>query len=239
MKNKFAITSNVEELLAAMSRTEERGAREASWVVVEGKAGFGKTEAMQWFAIKNQHVYLRANPGWTASWFLRDLLIELQHMPGGTRCVADLFEQTAQALLSQPQTIIIDEADHCLQDTAKVLETIRALSDRQKFPVVIVGHEGLGATLKRFPHVHSRVAEFVKFREATAADVKALVGARAEVEVDEKVIPAVLKQSGGRPRLILNAIAKIEAVAKQNGGKFDLTSLLGEPLVVNPSKRAA
>ena len=243
MKNKFAITSNVEELLAAMSRTEERGAREAGWVVVEGKAGLGKTEAVQWYATKKMHVYLRAQPGWTQCWFLRDLALELGHKPQRTR--SDLFEVASQALLSDARTIIIDEADHCLQHQAMVLETLRSLSDRQGFPVLIAGHEGLSLNLKRFPHIHSRVAEFVKFQEATEADVKKLLDALAEVDDEVKSNPALIreirKQADGKPRLILNAIARLEAIARQNNGKLEPLALIKELLVRNPerTRRAA
>ncbi len=238
MKNKFAITSNVETLLAAMSRTEERGAREAGWVVVEGKAGFGKTETVQWFAIKNAHIYLRANPGWTQRWFLRDLLVELEHSPKG-QFADGLFEQASQALRERPRTVIIDEANHCIHSQAVVLETIRALSDVEKFPVVIVGHEGLGSVMKRFPHIHSRVAEFVKFTEANEADVEKLLEARAEVDVPKELVAVILEQSGGRPRLVLNAIAKLESIAKQNGGKIEVAAVIREQLVQPRGRKAA
>ncbi len=47
--------------------------------------------------------------------------------------------------------------------------------------------------------------------------VKATVAAKAEVPIADDVLPILMEQSGGRMRLILGAIANIEAWAESNG----------------------
>ena len=122
MKNQFAVTSNAERFLAAMSALKNRGASEASWVLLTGVPGLGKTELAQWWALTRDAVYLRAKAAWTP----RAAQIELSEKLGiaPSRSNAELFAQILGVLGRNPVPIVIDEIEHCLRD-AKVLEVFR------------------------------------------------------------------------------------------------------------------
>jgi hypothetical protein len=68
-------------------------------------------------------------------------------------------------------------------------------------------------------HIASRVAKVVELLPLNLQDVRATVTAKAEVAIDEDLIAEILKQAGGRMRLVLNAIANIEQWAQANSWK--------------------
>ena len=79
--------------------------------------------------------------------------------------------------------------------------------------------------------VATRVAKVVQLQPISLEDVKATVASKAEVEIADDVLPEMLRQAEGRMRLLLNAIANIEAWADANGwDKVTLEHIKGRPL---------
>lgn len=239
MKNVFAVTGNVKRFLGGLATVAGRGAAEATWMTVEGKAGFGKSAVLAWHATQTGAPLIRAKAHWTPTWCLADLVAELGYRP--ERTTRDLFNQALAAILAlrehAPETpIMIDELDHALRDV-RVMETIRDLSDLTEIVVVAAGHEGLQQSMKRYPQIHSRVTEFVEFGPASRDDVRAVMDARCEVEVADDVVDRIHKESAGRLRLVLNGIARIETKGKRGNGPVTLDHLPTGPLVVDPEPR--
>ena len=207
MKPKIAITSNAERFLNALTALENRSAREASWLLVTGRPGTGKSELVQWWACQQGAVYLRARTNWTAHWMLSDLLHEMGHAPG--RSSEESFGQLLALLSRDPRTLVIDEIEHCLHDS-KVIETLRDLTDLTEVPVIIVGMEEVRAKLLRREQISSRICQAVEFGLATKEDVKRLAGTLCEIGINDDLIEEIHQASGGVVRVVLDCLAEAE-----------------------------
>ena len=242
MNPNFAMTGNVEAFLNGITTVEDRGAPEASWMLVEGLAGVGKTKTLEWFATQHDAIHLRCKASYTAHWFLRELVTELGVQP--KRKTEDLFNQAIGILARSARAIIIDEIEHALKDT-KVLETIRDISDLTEVLVVVAGMEGVRSKLARFPQISSRISDVVEFLPPSVQDVRILCDTICEVAVADDLVNEIHRQSGGRMRLVLNAIKKVEQHGLRNKGKtVDLDSIKGKQLTQHwqdrrTNKRAA
>ncbi len=216
MKKGFVKTENFRRLAEAHKRVERRGAREACLVVIKGHYGIGKSELTERWAADNGWVFVRAKATWTK----RAMLDELADLMGVSKSGRN---QEVQAriigkLAVEMVPMIIDEADFLVGSTATLLEVLRDITDLTGTPCFLVGMEQFAMKVNRFPHISSRVAyPIVELVPLTLADVKATVTAKSEVRITDEVLPIILEQSGGRMRLILGAIANLEAWADANG----------------------
>lgn len=216
MKNQFVATSNYQRLIEAVRRLDARGAREAGMLLVSGHPGYGKTNAVEAWSTQNNSLYLRANVDWTPRYALRALCGVLGIDPSGS---ADQLFQRILTRLAQRgfPAIVIDEVQHCLANGAAVLEKVRDLSDRTRSPVLLVaGEENVLRRIQRYPQIASRIAENVEFEPASVDDVKALCKRLADVEIKADLAEEIHRQSRGLVRLVMNAIANAEGVARTN-----------------------
>lgn len=241
MKNAFVETSNVKRFLAALTALEKRGAAEACLMVVDGQPGLGKTTALHRWASQTAGIYLRAKKEWTPSWLLNDLLAEFRIAPGHS--YQKRYAQALEALLQRQASlalqkctfaVVIDEADH-ISRSARIMESIRDFSDMGDIVFVLVGMGKVRDNLTAFPQVASRVAQYVRFENATREDVKAFYATRCEVPVADDVIEFTHRVTGGFNREVVEALASVKRIGKRNGagaGKpVDLSQLAGQPLV--------
>ena len=127
MKKQFVRTSNYERFQEGLTVLENRGAAEASMMLVTGEAGFGKSETVDQWAIQAGAAYLRAKEGWTPSWFKSELAENLKLDAHGRP--KELFARIAGFIGARQIPLVIDEAEHCLKNNAEVLEAIRNAED--------------------------------------------------------------------------------------------------------------
>ena len=73
MKDLFVKTSNYVAFEAGINKALSRGAQEATNVLVYGPPGTGKTENIDYWAVQNDAIHLRANEGWTPRQFMIEL----------------------------------------------------------------------------------------------------------------------------------------------------------------------
>lgn len=232
MHKAFAQTANVKAFMSAVARANKRGAPEAGITLVTSEPGFGKSRTVKWWGEKHGAIYLRAKASWTPHWFLADLCAELgieaRHR------TEQLFAQAIGALMKRSETpLIVDEVEHCLRDT-KVIEQVRDVTDLVECPVVFVGMESVPFKLNRLPQISSRIAATVTFGPATEACVRAVCDTVCEVKVADDLIAEIHRQSGGRMREIMNAIAAVEALGKRaGGGKVGLADMGAGAVLTN------
>lgn len=219
MKHEFVKTANYRAFNEAIARLERRGAREACWLLASGAPGRGKTNIAEGWAAQTGAIFLRANQGWTPNAFMRVLAGELKVSDSGP---ADkLFERILGgfASLGFPR-LVVDEVQNCFADGAAVLEKLRDFTDRTNSIVVLVaGKDGVLTQIKRHPQVASRIGENVEFQLATVEDVALIAKQRATVEIKPDLIARIHNDSGGSLRLVMNAIAAAEEIAKNNSAK--------------------
>lgn len=233
MKKELVKTSNYERFRTAITAVERRGAPEASLLLVAGDPGFSKSIIVNRWAVESKAIYLRAKVDWTPMQFMAELAKECGVDPTGRM---DAIRGRIVAVIGRNQTpIVIDEVQHCLANRARVLEAVRDISDLTETIVVLVaGVEEVISRIKRYPQIFSRIGRVVVFEASSVADVRRCCADMAECEIALDLADEIQRQSGGRMRDVVNAIALIEQDAKRNGKKkVALADYQGKALVNN------
>lgn len=229
MKKQFVKTSNYERFRTGITAVESRGAAEASLMLVTGEAGFGKSETVDQWAIQQGAAYLRAKVEWTPHYFMTELADSLKIDTRGR--AKEVFGRIAGYIGGQQIPIVIDEVEHCLKDSAKVLEAVRDLSDLTEVLVVLVGMDQVQSKIARHKQISSRIAKVVEFQPSTLEDVMLTCKQLAEVKIADDLVAEIHRQSTGRMREIMNAIATCESTAKRNGADhISLADMAGQTL---------
>lgn len=237
MKRNFVKTGNAKMFLASLEALRARGAEEACLMVVDGEPGLGKTECIQWWAVQNGAVFLRAKKEWTPAWMMRELLGELRVTPAYS--FERMYAQALENLMGRARTaenseaafaVVIDEIDH-ISGSARLLETIRDLSDMLEIPFILVGMGRVRHNLTRFPQIASRVGQYVEFKPADDGDVRAMLNALCEVEVKDDLAAFLAKSADRRFREIKEGIASIERFGKRNAGAVGCNEMNGQVLL--------
>lgn len=232
MKPVFVKTNNYERFQKGLAAVEGRGAAESSLLLVTGEAGYGKSETVDQWAIQAGAAYLRAKTDWTPRYFFTELAENLKVDPSGKS--KDVFARVSGYIGRNQTPIVIDEVDHCLRDNARVLEAVRDLSDLTEVVVVLVGMEKVQAKISKHLQISSRIAHVVIFGPATIDDVIMTCAQKCEVKVANDLAAEIHRQSKGRMREIMNAIAMIEREANLNGlQEISLKNLAGRQLTLD------
>lgn len=215
MKKAFVQNSNYVRFVEAVKAVEQRGAREASILLVTGPAGLGKSETVDRFAMDTNAIYLRAKETWTKRGLLTEMAdcLKLSNSGRNQEVQARIIGHVA----ARQTPIVIDEAEFTVRTTASILECVRDISDLTEVLVVLVGMETIESRIARYPQISSRVAQVVHFAPLTEQDVLLTARQLAEVNIGTDVVSELHRQSEGRMRLVMNGIAAIERLAKTNG----------------------
>lgn len=214
MKKGFVQNSNYARFIATVRATEQRGAREASMMLVTGPAGLGKSATVDRWAVDSNALYLRGKETWTKRALLTELADMLRIPSNATNHVLQAKIIGTIGVTQRP--IIIDEAEHTVRSSAAILECIRDISDLTETVVILVGMEHIEATIARYPQISGRIAAVARFELLTLQDVQQACKHLSEVSMDADLIKELYRQSGGKMRLIMNGIATIERLAKTN-----------------------
>lgn len=188
-------------------------------VVVDGRAGLGKSETVMVYASRFDCVYLRALTCWTPRW----MLLELAHELGfeGISPVSRLFGDCQRVLRHRLKPVFVDEADHL---PLRLLETLRDLHDTTGVPVVLVGMDQVRRKLARYPQFYSRIGRVVVFEPLDASEIQRLALEWCGLELESNAAESLFKQAEeGDFRLIVKALSLLEARVKMNmkpGGKL-------------------
>lgn len=214
MKKGFVQNSNFVRFLATVRATEQRGAREASMMLVTGPAGLGKSATVDRWAVDNSALYLRGKETWTKRALLTELADMLRIPSNATNHV--LQAKIIGAIGVSQRPIIIDEAEHTVRSSAAILECVRDISDLTETLVILVGMEHIEATIARYPQISGRIAAVARFEALNLQDVQLACKHLSDVSMDGDLVKELHRQSAGKMRLIMNGIAAIERLAKTN-----------------------
>lgn len=229
MKKQFVKTSNYELFRTGITAVENRGAAEASLMLVTAAAGFGKSTTVDNWAVSIGAAYIRAKEGYTPAWFRSDLAENLKIDTRGRP--KEVFARIAGYIGGNQVPIVIDEVEHCFDNNAAVLEAVRDLSDLTEVLVIMVGMDQVQSRIARHRQISSRIARVVEFQPASLQDVAMTCKQLAEVEIAPDLISEIHNISGGRMRDIMNSIATVENIAKRNGAaSVSLADMAGQTL---------
>jgi DNA transposition AAA+ family ATPase len=236
--SEFVQTSGAKAFLGAVSKAQQRGAREASWIAVKGERGLGKTRTLKWWAVRQSAVYLRFKADWTARWMLEELARELGLSTDGNR-KQDLFLRVVEAVRNGQIIIVLDEVELLkVRGKIKLLETLRDISDLTEMEVILAGDEAGINHVMRYDQFASRVASRAQFGPATEADIRLMCEKLSEVAITNDLAAEILRQSGGYLREAKNAIAEVERWAAANDAKqVNAADMAGRALCAGRSVR--
>jgi len=231
VKKELVKTSNYERFRTAISAVERRGAPEASMLLVAGEPGYSKSVIVNRWAIEAKAVYLRAKVNWTPGRFLSELAEDLRLDGGGRQ--KDVFARVISAIGRQQCPLVIDEVQHCLANGARTLEAVRDITDlTETIAVLVAGEDRVQMKIARYPQIASRIARVVEFTAATLSDVARSCHELAEIEIAPDLAAEIHRQSAGRMRYVIGAIAHVEQDAKRNSKKrVSLSDFAGKALV--------
>lgn len=213
MKNIFVKTKNVKAFISLATKLNNAPKNAPKMGLVFGEPGLGKTNAILWWAIKQDALLITAKNGMSSRWFLTELVTELGESPH--YCTHILFEQAIRHLLEHPRMLIIDEVDYLI-NSSRAIETIRDLHDRTGIPVLLVGMGMIDKKLIRYKHLFDRIVEIYRFTPFDIDDVKEIVNTLSDVQIENEVIEK-LQQKANRFRQIVKLITKMENMAETNG----------------------
>ena len=214
MKKVFVKTNNVKRFITMMNNLLNRAEGVPGMGLVYGEPGLGKTQAIKWWAFKNDAILIRCNQMMSSKWLLREILDYMSEIKPYT--VSDSFDEVIKNLILKPRVLIVDEVDYLTMEKVKSIEILRDIHDKTNIPVVLVGMTSANSRLKKFSHLYDRLSEIVKFERFSKADIKTIIKELSEIEMTDCAIKYIYSNYN-RFRQIVKVINKAETVAKANG----------------------
>ena len=214
MKKVFVKTNNVKRFITMMNNLQNRAEGVPGMGLVYGEPGLGKTQAIKWWAFKNDAILIRCNQMMSARWLLKEILDYMSEIKPYS--ISDSFDEVIRNLILTPRILIVDEVDYLTTDKNKSIEILRDIHDKTNIPVVLVGMTNAHSRLKKFSHLYDRLSEIVKFERFSKADIKTIVKELSEIELTDCAIKYIYSNLN-RFRQIVKVINKAETIAKANG----------------------
>ena len=118
MKNTFIKTKNVKAFISLANKLKQAPKNLPKMGLVYGDPGLGKTNAILWWALKQNAIIITAKNGMSNRWFLAELVSDLGESPAYHTSV--LFEQAVRKLIEKPRMLIVDEVDYINEDSKKI-----------------------------------------------------------------------------------------------------------------------
>lgn len=214
MKKVFVKTNNVKRFITMMNNLQNRAEGFPGMGLVYGEPGLGKTQAIKWWAFKNDAILIRCNQMMSARWLLKEILDYMSEIKPYS--ISDSFDEVIRDLILTPRVLIVDEVDYLTMDKNKSIEILRDIHDKTNIPVVLVGMTNAHSRLKKFSHLYDRLSEIVKFERFSKSDIKTIVKELSEIEMTDCAIKYIYSNLN-RFRQIVKVINKAETIAKANG----------------------
>ena len=214
MKKVFVKTNNVKRFITMMNNLQNRAEGVPGMGLVYGEPGLGKTQAIKWWAFKNDAILIRCNQMMSARWLLKEILDYMSEIKPYS--ISDSFDEVIRNLILTPRILIVDEVDYLTMDKNKSIEILRDIHDKTNIPVVLVGMTNAHSRLKKFSHLYDRLSEIVKFERFSKADIKTILKELSEIELTDCAIKYIYSNLN-RFRQIVKVINKAETIAKANG----------------------
>lgn len=211
MKKEFVKTENHKRFMTALAQKAAHAAAESNLVVVRGRAGDGKTCTMHHYAAGAEAAMLTANPSWTVRRMMLELAGKLSIPTSGAWEAA-----VENAIAADEIPMIVDEAGFALADNAACVERLRSITDKSGTLLVLVVMERDMERLLKHDQITSR-ATLCAFTASTVGDVKAACAQLAEVQIAEDLAERIHRDTGGRMRLVVEAINLVEAMTLAAG----------------------
>lgn len=220
MKHHFVKTENHARLMAAVRFMEERGSLTSCLALVHGDPGVGKTRNIGHWGAANGAVLIKGHVGMNLDG-LRWAISEKLGIKHRTNRSAEMEEQIA-TLKAGGQPIVFDEAQFGLDMRyasvpAAGIEYLRDIAERGGTYALLICHNSEVRRFSESAHIRTRIAYRGELFNAGEDDTASFVNDLCEVPVSGDVAATVHRQTAGKFRLVENAIAALERIAKVKG----------------------
>ena len=227
MNKTFIKTKNVKQFITLMDELQKLPSSIPKLALVYGEHGLGKSQTIQWWADKNDSVYVRATQGMTSRWLLTEIAEELGEDPFWH--TQETFNLIENSLRQNPKTIIVDEVDYLVEK--HTIETLRDLHDKTGCPIVLVGMGYADKKLARYPHLMDRIYKTLKFERFNQDDITDILQQLTDLSFTEDAINYLATRIN-QFRQLVKLINKIEKLSQTNQIKeldeYALKGLLNE-----------
>lgn len=211
MKKTFIKTKNVKRFITLMDELQKLPFNIPKLALVYGEHGLGKSQTIQWWADKNDSVYVRATQGMTSRWLLSEVAEELGEDPFWH--TQETFGLIENHLRQNPKTIIVDEIDYLIEKNT--VETLRDLHDRTGCQIVLVGMGCADKKLARYPHLTDRIYKTLKFEQFNQDDISEILSQLTDLSFTEDAINYLATRTNQFRKLVQH-IDQIEKLANTN-----------------------
>lgn len=220
MKHHFVKTENHSRLMAAVRFMEERGSPTSCLALVHGDPGVGKTRNIGHWGAANGAVLIKGHVGMNLDglrWAISEKL-GIKHRSNRSQ---EMEEQIA-TLKAGGTPIVFDEAQFGLDMRyahvqAAGIEYLRDVAERGGTYALLVCHNSEVRRFSESAHIRTRIAYRGELFNAEPVDTAVFVNELCEVPVSAEVGALVHRQTGGKFRLVENAISALERIAKVKG----------------------
>ena len=179
-----------------------------------GFSGFGKTFAAIYAANKHRAYHVQVKSVWTRKKLCQSILQEMGILPASS--ISDMMDQIGQQLSLSGRPLIIDEADFLV--AKGMIEVVRDIYESSQAAIILVGEEGLPASLKRWERVHGRMLDWVQALAALMADTRHLAYLHCRgIEIADDLLTALHEASAGSVRRICVNIDRVREAAETAG----------------------
>lgn len=211
MNKTFIKTKNVKQFIALMDELQKLPSSIPKLALVYGEHGLGKSQTIQWWADKNDSVYVRATQGMTSRWLLAEIAEELGEDPFWH--TQETFTLIENHLRQHPKVIIVDEIDYLIEK--HTVETLRDLHDKTGCPIVLVGMGYADKKLARYPHLVDRIYKTLKFERFNQNDITDILNQLTDITFTEDAINYLATRIN-QFRQLVKLINKIEKLSQTN-----------------------
>lgn len=211
MKKNFIKTKNVKKFTALMNELQKLPGNIPKLALVYGSHELGKSQTIQWWADKNDSVYVRAAQGMTSRWLLSEIAEELGEEPFWH--TQETFGLIENHLRQNPKVIIVDEVDYLIEKST--VETLRDLHDKTGCPIVLVGMASADKKLARYPHLIDRIYKSFRFEPFDSDDIKEILTELTEISFTDEAVDYLATRTN-QFRQLVKLINRIEKLAKTN-----------------------
>ena len=211
MRKVFIKTKNVKQFVSLMDELQKLPHNIPKMALVYGEHGLGKSQTIQWWADKNDSVYVRATQGMTSRWLLSEIAEEL-----GEEAFyhsQETFALIENNLKQNNKVIIVDEVDYLIDKS--IIETLRDLHDKTGCPVVLVGMGAVDKKLARYPHLMDRIYKKLKFEKFNSDDIKEILTELTDLKFKDDAIEYLTTRTN-QFRQLVKLINRIEKLMKTN-----------------------
>ncbi len=211
MNKTFIKTKNVKKFIGLMEELQRLPYNIPKLALVYGDYGLGKSQAIMWWADKNDAVYVRATRSMSARWLMNEIATELNLKPYWH--IQDTFNLVEAELKRNTKVIIIDEIDYLVEKNT--IEILRDLHDLTLCPILLVGMGNADKHISRFPHLVDRIYKTLKFEPFNSEDINEILNKITNIKFTQDAIEYITRQTN-QFRQLVKLINKIENLSKTN-----------------------